>query len=115
MHELSIAMRIIEMAEEVAVRHSGRVCAVRLKVGRLSGVVKEALRSAYELAREDTKVSESALVVEEVDVTAYCPACAAEKAIASFPELRCPTCGGPTAQVVHGRELEVVALEIVEP
>ena len=115
MHELSIAMRIIDVVEEEVTRHGGRVRAVRLKVGRLSGVDKEALLSAYELAREDTKLSESALVVEEVEVTAYCPACAAEKSIASFPELRCPKCGGTTPQIVHGRELEVVAFEIVEP
>jgi hydrogenase nickel incorporation protein HypA/HybF len=114
MHELSIAMSIVDMAEEEASRHHGRVTAVHLKLGPLSGVVKEALLGAFEMAREGSALAESALIVEEVAVTAYCPACAAEKIIASFPELLCPTCGAPTPQVVHGRELEVVALEIVE-
>ncbi len=113
MHELSIALGVVDAAGEEAARHGGRVAAVHMKLGLLSGVVKEALLSAYELAREGSALAESELVVEEVAVTVYCPACAAERPIESFPELRCPTCGAPTPHVVRGRELEIVALEIV--
>ena len=111
MHELSIALSILDVAEEEAERHGGRVVAVRLRLGALSGVVKEALVSAYDLAREGTPLAQAELVVEEVPLAAYCPACAAERTLAS-QELCCPACGGPTAEVVTGRELEVVALEI---
>ena len=46
MHELSIAMSIVEMAEEEAAKHGGvQVTAIHLKLGALSGVVKEALLS----------------------------------------------------------------------
>jgi hypothetical protein len=54
MHELSIAMSIVEMAEEEAERRGAHVAAVYLKLGALSGVVKEALLSSYEMACEDT-------------------------------------------------------------
>src|SRR6202050_5864873 len=50
MHELSIAMSIVELAEEEAERRSVQVNAVHLKLGALSGVAKEALLSCYELA-----------------------------------------------------------------
>ena len=52
------------------------------------------------------------LVVEETPLVVYCPACAAERTPASAQLLCCPACGGPTPDVVSGRELEVVALEI---
>ena len=110
MHELSIALAILDLAAEEAGRRGGRVVAVHLRLGPLSGVVKEALVSAYDLAREATP-SAAALVVEEVPVVAWCPACAAERRPA-FPELCCPACGTPTPDVRAGRELEVVALEI---
>ena len=113
MHELSIAMGIVEMAAEEAVRRDARVVAVHLKLGALSGVVPEALRSAFELAREET-LNGAELVIEEVPVVAYCPACAAERVVA-FPYLSCPVCGAPTPGVVHGRELEVTALEVESP
>jgi Zn finger protein HypA/HybF involved in hydrogenase expression len=43
MHELSIAMSIVEIAEEEADQRGGaRVSAVHLKLGALAGVVKDA-------------------------------------------------------------------------
>jgi hydrogenase nickel incorporation protein HypA/HybF len=112
MHELSIALSILDLVAEEAERQGGRVAAVHLRLGPLSGVVKEALVSAYDLAREGTPLARAELVVEEVPVVAYCPACAARHALASARELCCPACGTPTPEVVAGRELEVVALEI---
>jgi hydrogenase nickel incorporation protein HypA/HybF len=111
MHELSIALSILDLAAEEAERRGGRVVAVHLRLGPLSGVVKDALTSAYDLAREGTPLAGAELLVEEVPVAAWCPACAAERA-PRFPPLCCPTCGTPTPDVVRGRELEVVALEI---
>jgi hydrogenase nickel incorporation protein HypA/HybF len=112
MHELSIALSILDVAAETAGRHGGaRVAAIHLRLGALSGVVKEALLSAYELAREGSALPDAALVIEEVPLVAYCPACAAERTV-SAQQLCCPACGAPTPEVVRGRELEVVALEI---
>ena len=45
MHELSIAMSIVEMAEEEAEQRGAQVNAVHLKLGALAGVVKGALFS----------------------------------------------------------------------
>jgi hydrogenase nickel incorporation protein HypA/HybF len=112
MHELSIALSILDLAAEEAERHGGRVAAVHLKLGPLSGVVKQALLSAYDLAREGTPLARAELVVAETVLTAWCPACAAQRTLASPQSLCCPDCGGPTPEVVGGRELEVVALEI---
>ena len=60
MHELSIAMSIVDMASEEAERHgSPRVDAVHLRLGRLSGVVAEALLASYDLACEQTALEGS--------------------------------------------------------
>jgi len=112
MHELSIAMSIVEMAEEEAERHRGRVAAVHLKLGKLSGVVKEALLSSYEMACEDTPLAGSRLMVEELPIIVYCTPCQAKRELSSAQWFCCPECGTPAPEVVQGRELEVVALEI---
>jgi hydrogenase nickel incorporation protein HypA/HybF len=112
MHELSIALSILDFVEEESERQGGRVSAIHLKLGPLSGVVKEALVSAYELAREGTSLDQARLVVEEVPLVAWCPACSLQHTLPSVQELCCPVCGTPTPDVVSGRELEVVALEI---
>jgi hydrogenase nickel incorporation protein HypA/HybF len=67
MHELSIALSMIEMAtEEVDRRGGGRVTALYLKLGSLSGVVKEALTFSYEIACQGTPLEGSRLIVEEL-------------------------------------------------
>ena len=55
MHELSIAMSMIEGASEEALSRGGaQVHAVHLKLGALSGVVKDALLFSYEVASNGT-------------------------------------------------------------
>jgi hydrogenase nickel incorporation protein HypA/HybF len=113
MHELSIALSILDIASEEAERQGGRVAAVHLRLGPLSGVVARALLSAYDLARENTPLAEAELVIEEVPVVAFCAGCDAEQIVPSVMDLCCPVCGVPTPDIRGGRELEVVALEIV--
>jgi hydrogenase nickel incorporation protein HypA/HybF len=113
MHELSIALSILEIVDEEAARQGGRIAAVHLKLGPLSGVVKEALMSAFDLAREGTPFAQAELIIDEVPVTAYCPACSVDRTPSSAYDLCCPECGTPTPEVLSGRDLEVVAIEVV--
>jgi hydrogenase nickel incorporation protein HypA/HybF len=65
MHELSVALSLIELAEEEGGRLGGRVCAVHIKLGALAGVVKDALLFSYEIACQDTSLAGSQLVIED--------------------------------------------------
>lgn len=113
MHELSIALSMIEMASEEAARRGGvSVNAVHLKLGPLSGVVKEALVFSYEVACEGTPLEGSQLIIEDVPVVVYCPTCQMETSPVSLQQFCCQVCDTPTPQVLQGKELEVVALEI---
>ena len=113
MHELSIAMSIVEMAQEEAERHGEvQVHAVHLRLGLLSGIVKEALLSSYEMACEATPLQGSQLLIEEVPVEVFCPQCAVARPVDTIQWFCCPICGVPTPTVLRGKELEVVALEL---
>jgi hydrogenase nickel incorporation protein HypA/HybF len=114
MHELSIAMSIVELAEEEAQRRGVQINAVHLKLGALSGVVKEALLFSYEIACEETPLKGSRLVIEEVPVVVFCPSCRAQRSISSIQLFCCAECGTPTSEIVQGKEIEVSALEIEE-
>jgi hydrogenase nickel incorporation protein HypA/HybF len=115
MHELSIALSIVDVAAEEAARRGVKVAAVHLRLGPLSGVVKEALLSAWELAREGTALEGAGLKVEETPLLAKCPKCETTRPVVSVQWLCCAECGTPTPEVVSGRELEVAALEVGEP
>ncbi len=115
MHELSIAMSIVEMAQEEAERRGDvQIAAVHLRLGALSGVVKEALLSCYEVACENTPLEGSRLVIEDVPVVIFCPSCRARRSLSSLQLFCCSECGTPTSEIVQGKDLEVVALEIKE-
>ncbi|MBV9760446.1 MAG: hydrogenase maturation nickel metallochaperone HypA [Acidobacteriaceae bacterium] len=60
-------MSIIEIAEEESEkRDNAAVEAIYLKLGEMSGVVKEALSSAFELAVEQSAFPNCRLVIEEI-------------------------------------------------
>lgn len=115
MHELSIALSIVEMAQEEAEkRGASAVSAVHLKLGALSGVVADALLSSYEMAICDTPLQGSLLLIEDAPVTVRCSDCGGPQPVTSIQHLCCPQCGMPAVNIVSGREIEVVALEIVQ-
>ena len=113
MHELSIAESIIEGAAEESARHpDSRIAVVHLQVGKLSGVVKEALLFSYELACEGTELEGSRLEIEEIAAVVFCTECYAERTLASIQDFRCPVCQTPTPDVIRGRELLITGLEM---
>lgn len=113
MHELSIAMSLVDLASEEAERRGNvSIDAVHIRVGPLSGVVKEALTFSFDVAAAGSAIEGAKLVIETVPLVAYCHPCGAERVIATPQHLRCPACGTPTPDIVRGAELELFALEI---
>jgi hydrogenase nickel incorporation protein HypA/HybF len=114
MHELSIALSIIEGVSEEVQRLGGvQVTSVHLKLGSLSGVVKDSLLFSYQLACQGTPLEGSELVVEETPAIVHCPQCNADQVLTTVQHFRCPQCGAPTPEVLSGREVEVVAMEMI--
>jgi hydrogenase nickel incorporation protein HypA/HybF len=114
MHELSIAMGIVEAATDEAQRRGVKVSAVHLRLGALSGVVKDALLFSYEVACQDTPLQGSQLLVEDIPVIVFCTECQQTRQLDSVQLFQCPQCGTPTMDIRQGKELEVFALEIEE-
>ena len=115
MHELSIALSIMDVVEEEKERYNGaQVEAIHVRLGTLSGVVKEALLSAYELARDQTPFARTRLIFEDVPVVVFCSKCQAERPVQSLQHFCCAECDAPASKVLRGREIEVAALELEE-
>ena len=87
--------------------------AVHLKLGALSGVVARALLASYDLACDDTPLEGSRLVIEDVPIVIFCSNCQ-RRAGGEFHAvvLLCRCAARPRTDVVRGREIEVVALEL---
>ncbi len=113
MHELSIAISMIDQIMEESENRGGLVVeAVHLRLGVFSGVDKDALLFSYELACEGTLLAGSRLVIETIPLVIYCEACSKDRTPPSIYLLSCPECGTPGQRIVTGREIEVASLEV---
>lgn len=116
MHELSIAIRVIGLAEEhLRAAGGGRVERVTLRVGRLAAVEAAALQTACETAAADTPLEQAEVRIVEVPVRIWCPSCRREVDLPGLVPLACPECGTPSGDVRGGHELELESLEITAP
>lgn len=81
---------------------------VKVRVGALSGVVPEALAFAFEVMSRGGIAEGAVLEVEEVPSRIRCDDCGVFE---DTPFLVCPRCG-KLAELLSGRELEIVSMEI---
>lgn len=115
MHEMSIALSLLETAEEKACELGlSDVVAIHLQVGPLAGVVPECLESAFEMASVGTRWEKCRLAIETTALTGRCPKCRLDRAITSINQICCADCGTPIHDIVGGQELNLVALEVCD-
>ncbi|HEX4748926.1 MAG TPA: hydrogenase maturation nickel metallochaperone HypA [Bryobacteraceae bacterium] len=115
MHELSIALSIVEgVEEELVLRGNASATAVYLRLGPLSGVVRDALLFSYDIACEGTLLAGSKLVIEETRIILFCHKCGEERQAVSLQNLSCAVCDTPGADIRSGSELEVFLLELAD-
>lgn len=113
MHELSIAMNVVDIAARHAAEAGAtRVTSVTLRIGALAAVHDDALRHGFALAREGTPLADAELRIVAVPVRVWCAACAAERDLPDVRRLACPACGRPTGDLRAGRELDLESIEL---
>ena len=116
MHELSVAMALLDRIEAVAAaRGAIRVLRATIRVGPLSGVEPALLMRAFEVARlARAATTETLLVTATAEVRVACAKCGCEAA-ASVNNLACPGCGGRCTRLLQGDELLLLQVELHEP
>ena len=113
MHELSIAMGIVKIAEDEA-RKAGasRVEVIELEIGTLAGIEFEALDFVWPAAVKDTVLETAEKRIEVIPGKARCMDCDMPFDV-NFLYDSCPGCHSNLKAIVQGKELRVKALEVV--
>ena len=110
-HEMSLAMNILDIADEQARSAGARVInRVEIEVGELAGVELESLRFCFTAARRG-RTAQAELIVHEIEGLARCPDCGAEPRL-EMPVALCPECGSLSLEIRQGRELRVLSLNV---
>ena len=110
MHELAIATNIIEIASENA--NGVKILCLTLEIGRLSGVVPDAIQFCLEACSPGTLLEGAQLEIVEIPGLGRCSQCGAEIAL-ELPYGVCH-CGSTRLEVVRGQELTIKELVLEE-
>ena len=108
MHELSITQGIVESVCE-AVR-DGKVLAVTVEIGKLSGVVSDSVRFCFDLCAQGTPLEGARLDIVDVAGRGRCGCCHHEMEMKELVTW-CP-CGNPFLEILRGKELRVRSVEV---
>jgi hydrogenase nickel incorporation protein HypA/HybF len=111
MHELSIAQEILSIVKASLPAPNSKVISIKLKIGHLSGVLVDSLKFSFEAITSQTEFENSQLDIMEVPVKIKCNNCS-KVSIISEPIFVCPECDSFNVELLEGRELEIVEIEI---
>lgn len=105
-------LEALRLAEESArANGGGRIRALSLRVGALSGAVPEALRFSFEAVSAGTLAEGAVLTIESIPARWWCGPCEAEFT-SDDPLAACPRCQNWSSELRGGRELEISTLEL---
>ena len=115
MHEMGIALQIVEIATASIPADVGevRIARVNLKVGKLAAIVPDSLRFCFSVATKDTVLDGAELNSQELPVVARCNDCDAKWTI-SQAVFKCESCGSGSLEILSGRELDIESIEVSE-
>jgi len=112
MHELSIVANLFEILEDQAKQKKAKkIITVKLKVGKLSGVVPEFLETAFDVYKKETIAERARLEVEEVPLRVKCRRCGTEITKDDFIFI-CSACGSRELKTLSGTELLLEKIEM---
>ncbi len=113
MHELSIALGIVKIAEaETAKANAKSVEKIELLIGSLSGVELGSLKYVWSTATKNTVLENAQLDIEYLVAKAKCLECETVFKM-NYNYDNCPKCKSYFKEILKGKELKVIALEVI--
>lgn len=109
MHELAITQSIVDaITDRVG---DDRVTLVRLEIGTLSGVVPDSVSFCFDLVSEGTGLAGAELDIARPKGRSRCRQCGGE--FEHEDPIAACGCGSVNLDVLSGRELRIVSVEVV--
>ncbi|WP_127019553.1 hydrogenase maturation nickel metallochaperone HypA [Flagellimonas beolgyonensis] len=113
MHELSVAMGIVKIAEdETKKAKAQKVTLIELEIGTLAGVEFESLDFVWPSAVKNTVLEHAERKIDVKKGLALCADCDTVFEVQHFYD-SCTHCGSNLKGILQGKELRVKALEVI--
>lgn len=112
MHELSIALGILKIAEQEAAKaKASKVETIELEIGTLAGVELDALEFVWSAATKETILEHAKMEINTIQAEAKCIDCDHIFHVENYYD-NCPTCQSNFKAILKGKELRVKSLEV---
>ena len=108
MHELSITQNLVAIVEEHA--QGQRVKRVTLEIGKLSGIMADAIRFCFDTCTENTMLAGAQLEILEQAGEVTCRRCGLEFSVQQFYEI-CD-CGSASLAIRSRDQLNIKEMEL---
>jgi hydrogenase nickel incorporation protein HypA/HybF len=113
MHELSVVLGIINLAEkELKKAGKSKITMIELEIGSLSGVEMSALDYVWETAVKDTVLADAERQIRHIQAKAVCLDCEESFEMNQIYD-SCPKCNSHFKNIIQGKELRVKSLEVI--
>ena len=114
MHELAICQallrQVLEVAEERGTQRIGRI---KLRIGPLSGIEPELLKTAFPLVAAGTPGEDANIEIDDIPVRVRCQNCGSTSQ-ALTNRLLCRDCGSWRVKLISGYEMLFVSVEFLD-
>jgi len=112
MHELSIAMDLVEQLSEVISReNASEVLEISVAIGAMCGVERVPFEFAFPEAARNTPLQGAVLNIEEIPLVLKCNDCGLEGETDELVMI-CPGCNSFSVEIVKGMEFLVRSMEV---
>lgn len=114
MHEVSIALGMVEELARIARENNAKkITGVKLKIGKMSGIVTESLIFAFDVVKlEHPFLSSAEVIIEEVPLVFACRTCGKEFETDLLPFAACPECNSYNLKILSGEEQHIENVEV---
>ncbi len=109
MHEMALTQEIVDLCLQHA--EGKPVLAVIVEIGVLSGVVPEAVEFCFAACSNGTLVASARLEIRQTAGLGRCLACHTTQSISQLYD-PCQQCGSYALEIIGGKEMRVVAIEV---
>lgn len=110
---MSIAVNIMDIVKlELAKSEARELKSIKLKIGDMTAVEPESLSFCFSAITEGTDMEGVKLDIEAIAIRGRCKNCATEFELDRYFSTPCPACGEASSELISGRELDIVSMEV---
>ncbi len=114
MHEVSIALGIVDELMRIAQQNNAKkIVNVKLKIGKMSGLVTDSLKFAFDAVKlEHPLLSSAEILINEVPLIYQCNDCGKNFDTEDICFPSCPNCESYNLKLISGEEQHIENVEV---